>query len=183
MVAHFLRLASSARATVTQRRLSSLWIAVSGFCEILRAQGFSASVPQTPDFFPLFTPQIFKAEGFTIDFKTAKRDPSLNAFWSSFARGSLVSTPNGRLAKLLQNAFNRVSLAVLKSIVKPSALKILGVKRGKKSGVWSKSSEKPRACKILQYSEQTIQREGFRQNFSAVPKFCGTWATCKISAQ
>ena len=70
-----------------------------------------------------------------------------------------MSTPNGRLAKLLQNAFNRVSLAVLKSIVKPSALKILGVKRGKKYGVSGTDAEKPCARKISQNPDKTIQRE------------------------
>ena len=69
----------------------------------------------------------------------------------------LTSEPR---AKLLQNAFNDGSrLAVLKSIVKPSALKTLGVKIGKKSGVWSKSSEKPCARKFSQLPDKTIQRE------------------------
>ena len=35
---------------------------------------------QTPDFLSRFAPKIFKAGGSTMNLKTVKRDPSLNAF-------------------------------------------------------------------------------------------------------
>ena len=54
----------------------SLWIVCLEFCKILRAQGLSALMLQTPDFLSRSAPKIFKAGGSTMNFKTVKRDPS-----------------------------------------------------------------------------------------------------------
>jgi len=60
----------------------SLWIALSGSCKILRAQGFSALVPQTPEKWCDSTPDIFKAGGLRMHFRAAKL-----TLFSAFLKG------------------------------------------------------------------------------------------------
>ena len=62
----------------------SLWNSLSGRCEFLRAQGFSAPVLQTLENYCQFTPNIFKAEGLRTHYRAAKLT-LLNAFLKGLA--------------------------------------------------------------------------------------------------